>query len=134
MEKAPCKTKEEPPLAETEIGRWSPSMRLIAKLFDGFADGMRMSILAFLACQGGASVRKLVEAVGAPQPRVLNHLGYLAWCGYARARREGKHVYYSVADEWVLEIPRLGEAVLQDNLEHVEAWRGCGGLLMARGS
>jgi DNA-binding transcriptional ArsR family regulator len=110
-----------PPLAGSKIGRGSPDMKLVAKLFDGFADATRMSILAFLARQGETSVGELVEAVGAPQPRVSNHLRCLAWCGYVKARREGKHVYYSVADERVLEILRLGEAILQDNLEHVEA-------------
>ncbi len=113
--------KDMPPLAESEIGRGSPDMKLVAKLFDGFADATRMSILVLLARQGETSVGQLVEAVGAPQPRVSNHLRCLAWCGYVRARREGKYVYYSVADERVLEILRLGEAILQDNLEHVEA-------------
>lgn len=110
-----------PPLAESEIGRASSDMRLVAKLFDGFADATRMSILALLARRGETSVGELVEAVGAPQPRVSSHLRCLAWCGYVRARREGRRVYYEIADERVLEILRLGEGILDDNLEHVEA-------------
>jgi DNA-binding transcriptional ArsR family regulator len=120
--------KEAPPLAGSEIGRSSPDMRLVAKLFDGFANPARMSILALLARRGETSVGELVEAVGAPQPRISNHLRCLTWCGYVRARREGKRVYYSIADERVLEMLRLGEAILQDNLEHVEACevtKGC---------
>jgi DNA-binding transcriptional ArsR family regulator len=110
-----------PPLADHEVGRESPDMKLIAKLFEGFANTTRMSILALLSRRGETSIGELVEAVGAPQPWVSNHLRCLAGCGYVRGRREGQHVYYSITDERVLEILRLGEAILQDNLEHVEA-------------
>ncbi len=44
-----------------------------------------------------------------------------------RARREGQRVYYSIADERVLEILRLGEGILNDNLEHIEACEVTGG-------
>lgn len=96
-------------------------MRMLAKLFDGFADPTRASILALLARKEEVSVGELVEAVGAPQPRVSNHLRCLAWCGYVRVRREGRNAFYYIADERVLEILRLGEGILQDNLEHVES-------------
>jgi DNA-binding transcriptional ArsR family regulator len=38
-----------------------------------------------------------------------------------QVRREGRNAYYSVADERVLEMLRLGESLLRDNLEHVES-------------
>jgi DNA-binding transcriptional ArsR family regulator len=96
-------------------------MRLLAKLFDGFADPTRMSILALLARRGEIKVGDLVQAIGAPQPRVSDHLRCLAWCGYVRVRREGRRAFYSIVDERVLAILRLGEGILQDNFEHVEA-------------
>ncbi len=71
---------------------------------------------------------ELVEAIGAPQPRVSHRLRCLAWCGYVGARREGQNVFYSIADERVLGVLRLGEGILADNLEHVEACdvtKGC---------
>jgi hypothetical protein len=36
-------------------------------------------------------------------------------------RREGRNAFYSIADDRVLEMLRLGEAMLRDNFEHVEA-------------
>ena len=119
-------TKEAPPLAGATIGRRSPDMRVAAKLFDGFADPTRMSILAFLARHGETRVGKLVEAVGATQPRVSIHLQCLAWCGYVKFRREGRFAYYSIADERVLQVLRLGEELLADNREHVEACKVTG--------
>jgi DNA-binding transcriptional ArsR family regulator len=115
------KLGEMPPLAEAAIGRATPDMKLLAKLFDGFANPIRMSVLALLARQGETSVGELVQAIGAPQPRVSDHLRCLAWCGYVRVRREGRHAFYSIADERVLEMLRLGEEILRDNFEHVEA-------------
>jgi DNA-binding transcriptional ArsR family regulator len=122
----PDKVKDAPPLAGALIGRDSPDMRVAAKLFDGFADPTRMSILAFLARQGETSVSELVEGVGATQPRVSVHLQCLAWCGYVKVRREGRYACYSITDDRVLQILRLGEALLEDNREHVEACRVTG--------
>ncbi len=115
------KVRETPPLAETIVGRGSPDMRLLSKLFDGFANSTRLSILLLLTRLGEMSVGELVQAIGAPQPRISDHLRCLAWCGYVRVRRQGRHAFYSIADERVLEILRLGEGILRDNLEHVEA-------------
>lgn len=122
----PDKVKDAPPLARAIVGRDSPDMRVAAKLFDGFADPTRMSILAFLACHGKTSVSELVEGVEATQPRVSVHLQCLAWCGYVKVRREGRYAYYSITDDRVLQILRLGEALLEDNREHVEACRVTG--------
>jgi DNA-binding transcriptional ArsR family regulator len=117
-----------PPLADVPVGREVREVRLLAKLLDGFANPVRLSVLLLLAREGEASVGELVEAIGAPQPRVSDHLRCLAWCGYVRARREGQNVFYSIADERVLGVLRLGEGILADNLEHVEACdvtKGC---------
>jgi DNA-binding transcriptional ArsR family regulator len=74
-----------------------------------------------LARHGEMSVGELVKAIGAPQPRVSDHLRCLAWCGYVRARREGSNVFYSIPDERVPGVLEFGEEILMDNLEHVEA-------------
>src|ERR671939_2136460 len=105
------------------VGRESEETCLLAKLFNGFANSTRLSILLLLSQRGEMKVGELVEELEAPQPRVSDHLRCLAWCGYVRVRREGRHAYYSVADDRVLEILRLGEAMLQDNLEHLDACR-----------
>lgn len=117
----PETTKEAPPLAEATIGRESPDMKVAAKLFDGFADPTRMSILALLARKGETTVGEIVEFVGATQGQVSIHLQCPAWCGYVKGRREGRYAYYSITDERVLQMLRLGEELLADNREHVEA-------------
>ena len=112
---------EKEPLFEIEVGRDSRDMCLLAKLFNGFANSTRLSILVLLTQRGEMKVGELVEELGAPQPRISDHLRCLSWCGYVRVRREGRNAYYSIADESVLEMVSLGEALLRDNREHVEA-------------
>jgi DNA-binding transcriptional ArsR family regulator len=96
-------------------------MCLLARFFNGFANSTRLSILLLLARQGETKVGDLVRELGAPQPRVSDHLRCLAWCGYVKVRREGRNAFYSIADDRVLEMLNLGEAMLRDNFEHVEA-------------
>src|SRR5918992_1865240 len=108
-------------LSGIEVGRESEETCLLARLFNGFANSTRLSILLLLVQRGEMKVGELVEELGAPQPRVSDHLRCLAWCGYVQVRREGRNAYYSVADERVLAVLRLGESLLRDNLEHVEA-------------
>ena len=109
------------PVSGMAVGRESEEMCLLAKFFNGFANSTRLSILLLLLQRGEMKVGELVEELGAPQPRVSDHLRCLAWCGYVQVRREGRNAYYSVADRRVLEVLRLGESLLRDNLEHVEA-------------
>jgi DNA-binding transcriptional ArsR family regulator len=115
------KLREVPPLAQIPVGREAREVRLLAKLLDGFANPVRLSVLLLLSRSGEMSVGEMVEAIGAPQPRVSDHLRCLAWCGYVRARREGRNVFYSIADGRVLGVLELSGGILADNLEHVEA-------------
>ncbi|MDQ3863280.1 MAG: metalloregulator ArsR/SmtB family transcription factor [Actinomycetota bacterium] len=109
------------PLSGIEVGRESEELCLLARLFNGFANSTRLSILLLLAQRGEMKVGELVDELGAPQPRVSDHLRCLAWCGYVLVRREGRNAYYTVADDRVMQVLKLGEELLQDNLEHVEA-------------
>src|SRR5215212_6173484 len=108
-------------LSSIEVGRESEEMCLLAKLFNGFANSTRLSILLLLVQRGEMKVGELVDVLGAPQPRVSDHLRCLAWCGYVQVRREGRNAFYAVADERVMQMLKLGEELLQDNLEHLEA-------------
>ena len=109
------------PLTSITVGRESEEMCLLAKFFNGFANSTRLSILLLLSQRGEMKVGELVRELEAPQPRVSDHLRCLSWCGYVEVRREGRNAFYSVADGRVLEILKLGEALLRDNLDRVES-------------
>ena len=109
------------PMQEVVIGRESEEMCLLAKLFNGFANSTRLSILLLLVRKGEMRVGELVDELGAPQPRVSDHLRCLAWCGFVCVRREGRNAYYSIRDERVLEMIQLGESMLSDNQEQIDS-------------
>lgn len=60
--------------------------RLKAKLFRGFGDPSRLSILDALR-NGPLTVSELIEATGLSQSNVSNHLGCLRDCGWSLPTR-----------------------------------------------
>lgn len=107
------------PLSGVIVGRDSEEMCLLARLFNGFANSTRLSILLLLVQRGEMKVGELVSELEAPQPRVSDHLRCLSSCGYVQVRREGRNAYYSVSDERIMTILGLGEELLRDNYELV---------------
>ena len=103
------------------VGRESEEMCLLARLFNGFANSTRLSILLLLTQRGEMKVGELVRELEAPQPRVSDHLRCLSSCGYVQVRREGRNAYYSVSDERIMTILSLGEELLRDNQDHLLA-------------
>jgi DNA-binding transcriptional ArsR family regulator len=76
---------------------------VVARRFKALGEPARLALVA--ALQGGErSVSELVEVTGRGQPNVSQHLAALVNVGLVESRREGTHVYYSVADPMVLEI------------------------------
>ena len=99
----------------------SPSApELTAKFFRGLGDPTRVKILHLLL-DGDKNVGELVELVGSPQGRVSSHLACLRWCGYVISYRDGKNVYYTLADSRVKELLELAQRILTDNAERIIA-------------
>ncbi len=98
---------------------------LYARFFQVLSDPTRVRLLHLLleAPEAGRTVGELVAAIGAPQGRISTHLGCLRWCGLVQSSREGKYVYYRVADPRVREILVLGGAVMRD---HAAGVASCG--------
>ena len=109
------------PLAGVIVGRESEEMCLLARLFNGFANSTRLSILLLLSQRGEMKVGELVQELEAPQPRVSDHLRCLSSCGYVQVRREGRNAYYSVSDDRIMTILSLGEELLRDNQDRLLA-------------
>jgi DNA-binding transcriptional ArsR family regulator len=89
------------------------STRLKAKLFRGFADTSRLSILEALR-SGPLTVNEIVAATGLSQPNVSNHLGCLRDCGLVAATQQGRYVRYALSDSRVAELLGVAEALLAE--------------------
>jgi len=89
------------------------SIELQAKLFRGFADPSRLSILE--ALRGGAlAVNEIVQATGLTQSNVSNHLGCLRDCGLVTSEQRGRFSYYQLSDQRVEDLLSLADELLAD--------------------
>ncbi len=70
------------------------------------ANPERLLLLCQLS-QGEMCVSELEEALDIRQPTLSQQLGVLRGEGVVNTRREGKHIYYSVADPKVLQVLEL---------------------------
>lgn len=82
------------------------------RLLKGFADATRLRLLCLLR-EGEVCVHALVEALDVSQSAVSHQLRVLREARLVEARRNGRHVYYRLADEHVRDM-------LADALEHGE--------------
>jgi DNA-binding transcriptional ArsR family regulator len=88
---------------------------MTAKFFHGLSDLTRLHIVEELLDEGEQNVSELVARLGQPQSLISNHLACLRWCGYVDSRRDGKFVYYRVADARVRQLLDLARAVIADH-------------------
>lgn len=86
---------------------------LKAKLFRGFADPSRLSIVEALRA-GPLTVTEIVEATGLSQSNASNHLACLWDCGLVMREQHGRYVRYRLSDNRVAELLRLSDELLAD--------------------
>ena len=89
------------------------SIEMQAKLFRGFSDPSRLSILDVLS-NGPATVSEIVESTGLSQPNVSNHLSCLRDCGLVSSEQQGRFVYYELSDKRVGRLLMLADELLAD--------------------
>ena len=83
----------------------------LAELFKVFGDSTRIRIL-FVLFEAEVCVCDLAEALGMTQSAVSHQLRILKQSKLVKARREGKSIFYSLADGHV-------RAIINQGLEHV---------------
>ena len=89
-----------------------------ASLFRAAGEITRLCLLARLS-EGEWCVTELAEAAGVPLPAVSQQLSVLRAARIVGSRRAGKHIYYSLLDEHVIEL-------IQNALEHASEERRAG--------
>lgn len=73
-------------------------IELVAARFQALAEPARLAILQALR-SGEQAVGDIVEETGLHQPNASKHLQHLHALGFVERRKEGLHVYYSLADD-----------------------------------
>lgn len=95
-------------------------LALTTKFFRALGDPSRLKILDSLL-DGEKNVGELVELVESSQGRVSNHLACLKQCGFVNTRRDGKFIYYSIADGEVRQLPQISQAMIGRNAKQIWA-------------
>ncbi len=90
--------------------------RLHAQICSGLADPTRILIL-YKISEAPINVSDLAKALEIPQPTISRHLKVLKERGMANSARDGQSVYYTLADERVIQALDLMRAMLADSLK-----------------
>ncbi len=92
-----------------------PEHELLARVFRTLGDATRLRLLETLLEVGEAHQNQLVDAVGARQPRVSEHLACLVWCGLVGVERQGRSVSYRIRDHRAERFIALAREFLTEN-------------------
>lgn len=96
-------------------------LHLESKLFKGFADDSRLSILEKLI-SGPKTVSYIVEKTLLSQPNVSAHLSCLFDCALVKKTKKGREVYYRLSSR---EIAKIIEVVRRIVRKHGKAIVEC---------
>ncbi len=105
-----------------EAGPPNVKKRLFAQLAivgGAFSSPNRLELLEFLA-QGERHVEALAAGAGLSVANTSQHLQRLKQAGLVASRKQGQHVYYSLADGTVIDIMAAMRRLAQTNLAEVE--------------
>src|SRR5438067_10420838 len=69
----------------------------LSDLFSALSDPTRLRLLNLMT-EGEVCVCYFVEILGEGQPKISRHLAYLRRAGVVTARRDGKWMYYELAE------------------------------------
>lgn len=89
------------------------SLWLKAKLFRGFSDPSRLSLLEALRADA-RTVTELVELTGLSQSNASNHLNCLLDCGLVEREQQGRFAVYRLSDPRVETILETADILLAE--------------------
>lgn len=95
------------------VSTFAESLALKAKLFRGFSDPSRLSILQALRDEA-RSVSEVVEITGLSQPNASNHLACLLDCGLVEREQRGRFAFYRLSDARVGALLATADEILAD--------------------
>src|SRR6266436_3098436 len=89
------------------------AIKLKAKLYRGFADPSRLSILEALRA-GPLTVSAIVEKTGLSRTNVSNHLRCLSDCDLVTSQSQGRYTFYQLSHPKIADLLRITEDIVRD--------------------
>lgn len=93
-------------------------LNLEAKLFKGFAEKSRLSILETIL-EKPKTVSQIVELTKLSQPNTSTHLSCLLECGLVQAKQNGRNVYYQISTKEVKKLIKIAQKILSQHSKEI---------------
>jgi len=107
------------PVAMTTPGPKQALFAQFAAIAKTLGHGHRLELLEQLA-QGERTVDVLAQRTGLSVANASQHLQHLRRAGLLKSRRQGKFVYYTLADDGILEVLSALRRIAERNVAEVE--------------
>lgn len=99
-----CEVTKSNELAVERVRAQMPELSKVAKFLKALADETRLKITYALTIEQRLCVCDVAAIIGTSTATASHHLRYLKEHGLAKSTREGKLIYYSLADDHVYQI------------------------------
>lgn len=93
-------------------------IEVYTKFFHGLSNSTRYKIILSLL-NGEKNVGELAQDIGCSQSLISMQLKCLKWCNYVKSSQEGKSIYYSIADDRIKSLMKLGQSIAEGNIEMI---------------
>lgn len=93
-------------------------LQLESKLFKGFADQSRLSILEAIL-DGPKTVSEIVKVTKLSQPNASTHLACLLDCGLVRKEKRGREVFYRISAKEIKNIFHQAKKILSNHSKEI---------------
>jgi rhodanese-related sulfurtransferase/DNA-binding transcriptional ArsR family regulator len=103
----------------TKVNRKRLLLEQLATLAKALGHEYRLELLELIA-QGDRSVEALTQLMDLPIATVSQHLQHLRRSGLVISRKEGRYVYYSLADDAVVKLTGALRSVAERNITEVQ--------------
>jgi len=85
-----------------------PLLTELEAFFNAIGDKTRLQIILYLLENGEATVNQIASSLNKSQSLISHHLACLRNCGVVKIEKRGKFSYYSISDDEVKQIIKLG--------------------------
>ena len=89
-----------------------------AKFFHGLSNSTRYRIILSLIDKP-KNVGELAEDIGCSQSLISMQLRCLKWCNYVKSIKDGKNIHYSISDERIIALVKLGQSITEGNTDKI---------------
>lgn len=93
-------------------------IEIYTKFFHALSNPTRYQIILSLL-SGKKNVGELAEDLESSQSLISMQLRCLKWCNFVKATKEGKNIYYAIADERIKTLIQLGQFISEGNFKEI---------------